>query len=208
MRRIFTSVAPTIVTGVAGAFVLVSFLVPSLIVLRAPLIGVAAIIAGVAVMMGFAHLLYVHIRRLRSGTGAIYSLMLILSASAALVILLIDRYTTQQLFTHFIFQHIIVSTQTAFGALLAVFLMLAALRMLMRRRGAVAAWFLVAGLVVLVTQVPVVVDGPVGSVLTAVRQVFDAIATAGMRGLLLGVALGTLATAFRVLFFIDRPQSE
>jgi len=29
-----------------------------------------------------------------------------------------------------------------------------------------------------------------------------------MRGLLLGVALGTLATAFRVLFFIDRPQSE
>lgn len=208
MRRIFTSVAPTVVTGIAGAFVLVSFLSPSLVVLRAPLVGVAVIIAGVAVIMGFAHLLYVHVRRLRHGPGAGYSLVLIISAVAALIILLIDRFTTQQLFTHFIFQSVIVSMQTALGALLAVFLALAALRMAQRRRSAVAVWFLAAAFVALITQVPAVSGGPLGDALALLRQVFDAITTAGMRGLLLGVALGTVATAFRVLFFIDRPQSE
>jgi hypothetical protein len=41
-----------------------------------------------------------------------------------------------------------------------------------------------------------------------VRQFFDAFTTGGLRGLLLGVAIGIVATAFRVLLFIDRPQSE
>ncbi len=68
MRRIFTSIAPTVVTGIAGLITLVSFfnfLLPGLDTLRLPLINIAVIVAGVAVVMGFVHLLYTHSHRLR-----------------------------------------------------------------------------------------------------------------------------------------------
>ena len=63
---------------------------------------------------------------------------------------------------------------------------------------------MLSAIVVLLTQIPVTADSP----LLIVRQLFDALATGGLRGLLLGVALGTLAVAFRVLLAIDRPQGE
>jgi hypothetical protein len=214
VRRILTSVVPTFVTGVAGLVVLASLIlsgVPNLAwlgALRVAFVDVAVIVAGVAVVMGFLHLLYVHTQRVRQGKGAFYSIFLILSALAALVVLIVDRASSEQAATRFIFDAVIVPMQTTFGALLAVFLAMAAFRMLQRRRSVGAVWFLLAALIVLITQIPLPVFGGLASVLQSVRDVFDAATTGGMRGLLLGVALGTLATAFRVLFFIDRPQSE
>ncbi|MBI5568024.1 MAG: hypothetical protein HY870_24210 [Chloroflexi bacterium] len=117
--------------------------------------------------------------------------------------------------THFIFDNLIGPLQASLGALLAVFLALAAVRMLRNRRGLGAILFLLAAFLVLITQVPLSIwfnpDGThtaLGQIVMGTRQVVDAATTGGLRGLLLGVALGTIATAFRVLFFIDRPQSE
>jgi hypothetical protein len=90
------------------------------------------------------------------------------------------------------------------GALLAIFLGVAAVRMAQRRRTWGTLWFLVSAIVVLLTQIPVTP----GSILLPIRQFFDALAMGGLRGLLLGVALGTMAVALRVLLMIDRPQSE
>jgi hypothetical protein len=104
-----------------------------------------------------------------------------------------------------VFNDVIVPMQSALGALLAVFLALAAFRMLRRRRTFGSFCFLLSALVVLITQVPI---WPDGSWPMVVRQFFDAFTTGGLRGLLLGVAIGIVATAFRVLLFIDRPQSE
>ncbi|HZY41238.1 MAG TPA: hypothetical protein VFF59_04470 [Anaerolineae bacterium] len=219
MRRVFTSIAPTIVTGIAGLITLVSFfnfLLPGLSSLRIPLINIAVIVAGVAMVMGFVHLLYTHVRRLRRRQYAFYSAVLISTALITLVALLLDRVpSSDRTLTRFIFNDLIVPLQSALGALLAVFLALAAVRMMQHRRGVGAMWFLLAALVVLLTQVPLPgwfnSDGQQtvwGQVAMGTRQVLDALTTGGLRGLLLGVALGTLATAFRVLFFIDRPQSE
>ncbi len=212
MRRIFTSIAPTVVTGIAGLITLVSFfnfLLPGLDALRLPLINIAVIVAGVAVVMGFVHLLYTHSHRLRRRQYAFYSLVLIIAAIVTLVVLIIDRITSpDRTVTRFIFNNLIGPLQAALGALLAVFLSMAAVRMMRTRRGLGAVWFLLAALVVLITQVPLTALGDLMGPLTVIRSVFDAAATGGLRGLLLGVALGTIATAFRVLFFIDRPQSE
>jgi ABC-type sugar transport system permease subunit len=142
-----------------------------------------------------------------------------LSAALTLGLLIAERLLFVSDPTHpvsgFIFDHIITPMQTSLGALLAIFLAVAAFRMLRRRRTAGAAWFLLSALVVLMTQVPLPftfnADGTangVGQVFNLMRNVVDTFTTGGMRGLLLGVALGTIATAFRVLFFIDRPQSE
>jgi hypothetical protein len=219
VRRIFTSIAPTIVTGIAGLITLISFfnfLLPELASLRAPLINIAVIVAGVAVVMGFVHLLYVHSGRLRRRQSVFYSAILIGAAAVTFVILIIDRVTSSdQMVTRFIFTNLIGPLQASLGALLAVFLALAAVRMVRNRRGFGAIWFLLAALIVLVTQVPLPMwfnsdntPTALGEFVVGVRQVLDALTTGGLRGLLLGVALGTIATAFRVLFFIDRPQSE
>ncbi len=223
MRRVFTSIAPTIVTGIVGLITLVSFfgfLLPDLArlfgfresdlsPLRTPLVNIAVIVAGMAVVMGFVHLLYVHSLRLRRRQSAFYSAVLIGSALITLIVLVADRLPSSTgVATRFIFDDLIVPLQSALGALLAVFLALAAVRMLRHRRGWGAIWFLLAALVVLITQIPLTALGGVADFLAGVRSLVDAATTGGLRGLLLGVALGTIATAFRVLFFIDRPQSE
>ncbi len=226
MRRVLTSIAPTIVTGVAGLIVLVSFLVSGLANLfpkelsdlsarllnwRTILVDVAVIIVGVAVVMGFVHLLYVHANRVRRGPGGFYSLVLIISAIVVAIIMIVERLSTpDQPWTRFIFDNILVPLQSSLGALLAVLLAVAALRMLQQRRSVGAVWFLLSALIVLITQIPLAFFDAIGlsGALNTIRDVLNALTTGGMRGLLLGVALGTLATAFRVLFFIDRPQSE
>ncbi len=206
MRRIFTSVVPTVITVVAGFLVLISYAIPipALVSWRAVLADVALIVAGVALLMGFVHLLAVHWQRFRQRKN-IYSLILILVAVVVVGVLVLDRTTAANRFTSVILEGIIIPAQSSLGALLAIFLAMAAFR-LARRRSWGSVWFLIAALVVLITQIPP--TGQAGPLLSRVREVFDAIATGGMRGLLLGVALGTLAVAFRVLLAIDRPQSE
>ena len=225
MRRIFTSIAPTIVTGVAGFITFASFFSfllsdpvssSGVATLRNPLINIAVIVAGMAVVMGFAHLLYTHSRRLRRRQYTFYSLVLIVAAAVTLVIMIAEwAAQSDRTVSRFIFNNVIGPLQASLGALLAVFLALAAVRMLRNRHGLGAIWFLLAALVVLITQIPLPAwfnpDGTptvLGQIVTGVRQLLDALTTGGLRGLLLGVALGTIATAFRVLFFIDRPQSE
>ena len=214
MRRLATSIAPTVVTGIAGLLTFVSLFVPALAPLRGALVSIAVIIAGFAVVLGFFHLvLGVHVQRIRQGKGALYSLVLILAAGVTAGLMIAERLlgTPDYPAGAFIFNNIVMPMQSALGALLAFFLALAAFRMLHRRRSFSAVWFLLSALIVLITQIPMPGLNPADgapSILGAIRSVLDAVTTGGMRGLLLGVALGTIATAFRVLFFIDRPQSE
>jgi len=198
LRRLF-NIGPTVITSVVGVITFITFLLPSAAGWRMPLVQIAVVIAGVAVLMGFIRLISVHVERIRRRKGIFYSFVLILSALVTLGVVLFLRETADTI----LFNGVIVPMQSALGALLAVFLALAAFRMLRRRRTFGSFCFLLSALVVLITQVPI--DVPA---LTTVRQFVDALTTGGMRGLLLGVALGTLAVAFRVLLAIDRPQSE
>jgi hypothetical protein len=221
VRRFFTSILPTMVTALAGLLVLLSFLLPALTGLRVTLINIASVIAAFALVLGFVHLILgVHVQRLQHGKGALYSLILILAAAFTLGLLFFERVLLASDPSHpistFIFNNIITPMQSSLGALLTIFLAIAAFRLMRRRRTAGALWFLLSALIVLITQIPLPLtinpDGSaanvLGQILNGARNLIDAATTGGMRGLLLGVALGTIATAFRVLFFIDRPQSE
>jgi hypothetical protein len=132
-----------------------------------------------------------------------YSLVALIVALIVFVVLVADRFLKLGA-TTFVFNALIAPLQSSLGALLAIFLGAAAVRMALRRRSWGTLWFLLSAIVVLLTQIPVSSD----SVLLPIRQFFDALAMGGLRGLLLGVALGTLAVAFRVLLAIDRPQGE
>ena len=215
MLRRLINIVPTVITGVVGVIVFITFLVPlvptdsplykplyAIGTWRMPLVQIAVVIAGVAVLLGFIRLLSVHLQRIRRRKGIVYSFILIFSALVTLVVTLLPG-DTANMAKAVVFNDVIVPMQSALGALLAVFLALAAFRMLRRRRTFGSFCFLLSALVVLITQVPI--DVPA---LTMVRQGVDALTTGGLRGLLLGVAIGIVATAFRVLLFIDRPQSE
>ncbi len=212
MRRILTSTGPTIVALSAGWIVLISFVVPlilpqadmakALVGLWTILVNIAVIVAGMALLLGFARLLNFHLRRVQQRKSG-YSLVALIAAVIFFVVLVADRFLNLGA-TTFVFNAIIAPIQSSLGALLAIFLGAAAFRMMQRRRTWGTFWFLLSAIVVLLTQIPVSSD----SALLPIRQFFDALAMGGLRGLLLGVALGTLAVAFRVLFAIDRPQGE
>jgi hypothetical protein len=204
VRRIFTSTAPTVITGIAGLIVLLSFIFPVELLLqwRAVLVQIAVIVAGMALVLGFFRLLNFHLRRVQQRKSG-YSLVALIVAIVVFVVLVADRFLNLGA-TTFVFNAIIAPIQSSLGALLAIFLGAAAVRMAQRRRTWGTLWFLLSAIVVLLTQIPVTPD----SVLLPIRQFFDALALGGLRGLLLGVALGTMAVAFRVLLAIDRPQSE
>ena len=209
LRRLF-NIVPTVITGVIGVITFITFLLPSTVGvgLRTLLVQIAVIIAGVAVLMGFVRLISVHVQRIRRRKGIVYSLFLIFSAgvtaiAVAIALLSSDKGDIANAAKTFVFNGVIAPMQSALGALLAVFLALAAFRMLRRRRTFGSFCFLLSALLVLITQVPI--DVPA---LTTVRHFVDAFTTGGVRGLLLGVAIGIVATAFRVLLIIDRPQSE
>jgi hypothetical protein len=202
MRRAFTSTVPAIITGIAGLIVLLSFIFTELAALRVMLINIAVMVAGMALLLGFVRLLNLHLRRVRQRKSG-YSLVALITALVVLVVLVADRFLNLGA-TTWVFNAIIVPLQSSLGALLAIFLGAAAVRMAQRRRTWGTVWFLLSAMVVLLTQIPVSAD----SILLPIRQFFDALAMGGLRGLLLGVALGTLAVALRVLLAIDRPQSE
>jgi hypothetical protein len=202
VRRAFTSTLPAIITGIAGWIVLLSFIFPELTALRMVLINIAVLVAGLALLLGFVRLLNLHLRRVRQRRSG-YSLVALITALIVFVVLVADRFLNLGA-TPWVFNAIIAPLQASLGALLAIFLGVAAVRMAQRSRTWGTLWFLLSALVVLLTQIPVSAD----SILLPIRQFFDALAMGGMRGLLLGVALGTLAVALRVLLTIDRPQSE
>ena len=202
MRRAFTSTVPAIITGIAGWIVLLSFIFPELTALRVVLINIAILVAGLALLLGFVRLLNLHLRRVRQRRSG-YSLVALVTALIVFVVLVADRFLNLGA-TPWVFNAIIAPMQASLGALLAIFLGVAAVRMAQRSRTWGTLWFLLSALVVLLTQIPVSAD----SILLPIRQFFDALAMGGLRGLLLGVALGTLAVALRALLAIDRPQSE
>jgi hypothetical protein len=195
---------PIAVTGIAGLIVLLSYIFPADVLgqLRIVLVNIAVIVAGMALLLGFLRLLNFHLRRVRQRKSG-YSLVALIVALVVFAVLVADRFLNLGA-TTFVFNAIIAPIQSSLGALLAIFLGAAAFRMAQRRRTWGTLWFLLSAVVVLLTQIPVSDE----SILLPIRQFFDALAMGGLRGLLLGVALGTLAVAFRVLLAIDRPQSE
>jgi hypothetical protein len=213
VRRIITSIAPAIITGTAGVLVLLSFIIPTPLLrdVRTFLINIAVIVAGMALLLGFVRLLNLHLRRVQQRRSG-YSLVALIAAIGVFIILAIEQVlklsgnqdAASLPASNLIFSSIIAPIQSSLGALLAVFLGAAAVRMAQRRRTWGTLWFLMSAVVVLLTQIPVTSD----SALLPIRQFFDALALGGLRGLLLGVALGTMAVALRVLLTIDRPQGE
>jgi hypothetical protein len=202
---------PTAVAIAIGIFVLTGLFVtnPLLDAIGTYFIDTAVIIAAFALFLGLINVLRVHARKLRERKqGALYSVVLLLAMFIVLVFGLFplpDQPSgPSQPAVQWIFENIQVPIQASLSALIVFFIVTAAYRLL-RIRNMESAVMLIVALLVLAGQVSV---GLV-PILPDVRSwILDVVAMAGVRGILLGVALGALLTGIRLLLGVERPYSD
>ncbi len=168
------------------------------------LIGWAIILAAFALLLGILNLAIVHIKKVRlEGNKNIYSLVLLISLFLTMIIASISGPSGS--WSLWIFNTFQVPIEISLLAVLAIVLLVAGARLLSRRPKWYTVLFLVTVLLVLLGSVPLFLIGEVAP-LTAFRVWLSQVpAVAGARGLLLGVALGTVATGLRILMGVDRP---
>jgi len=153
------------------------------------------------------NILRVHGERVgRRRKGWFYSVVLLLAMIVAWIPPILSAgIPGQHAVERAIFDYVISPVGAALAALVVFTLALAALRMLRMRRSAGAVFFLLIVVVVLLGSTPLMGL----EWLADVRDwIVNVPGMAGMRGLLLGVALGTVITALRVFVLSDRPHSE
>ena len=195
---------PTAVAISAGILVLLGSFLPvsPLREVRLFLIQWAMVLGIFAFILAFLHLLRVHLIRLgRRGKGWSISLLVVLSAISVLLLVSTQGPTSQ--WSQHLMNDFLVPGESALLALTAVTLVLAGMRMLRARRTSGSILFLLIAVLMLVGTVPYV--GILGEIADWIQGVP---ALAGMRGLLLGVALGTTMAGLRVVFGATRPHSD
>jgi hypothetical protein len=209
----------TVVAIVVGIFVLADLFVSAWVVdptsswsgLRSAINGIgyflvswAALITAFALFLGFANVISVHWGRIRSRKpGIIYSVVLVVSLFLTLLFGLAGPTAAS---TQFIFNHILQPLEATFFALLALFMATAAFRAF-RVVNPETFFFVLFAVIVLLGQVPMSIylwpEFPVIK-----DWILNIPALAGVKGILLGVALGVIATGLRVLTGADRPYSD
>ncbi len=224
-----TKLFATAIAIAAGMIVLLGYLIPPLLpdanlvavtltFLRDQMVRWAVIIAAFAFILGFFNILRVHLGRVAHGRrGALYSGVLILSAIVSLGLTLVGRLaasleslpaaTSLVTASDWWFQYVLSPLQASVTGLIAFTLALAGFRLLRKRRNVGAVLFLLSAIIVLLgtLQLP----GAIGEQLVRLREWWITVPTmAGMRGLLIGVGLGTLLMGLRVITGLDRPYSD
>lgn len=160
------------------------------------------ILTAFALLLGLLNLSQVHLTRIvhRHEASAGYSVIVVVTAVLVFAIGL--WYMLPSAPMTWIFDNVYAPLQGAFFALVAFFLATAAYRAL-RARNLDTTWLLIAALVVLLGQTPIL-----GILADAREWILNVPSTAGMRGIMIGIALGTIATALRLLIGLDRPYSD
>lgn len=192
---------------VTGLTVLVGYFVPGLAPVQAILLNWTIILAGAATLVGILNLVLVHGTKIaQREKGGIYSAVLLLCLFATFVFGLVlgPDHPGMRLLVN----AVIVPVEATLMALLAVTLLYASIRLLRRRTNTMSVIFLGTALLMLVASATLPF-GEVGALNNFLRPWFQhVLSMGGARGILIGVALGTLTTGLRVLLGADRPYGE
>ena len=197
-------VLTAVIAMASGLIVLLGYFYPldALTQLRIMLTDWAVIIAAMAVLVGIANLVFVQMDKIRKREkNSIYGALLILSLIATFGLGLV--FGPENQFMRLAVDAIIVPVEASLMAILAVTLVYASIRLLRRRADVMTVIFLLVAVIFLIAMMPT----PFGSVPGdwIIVQFANMFSSGGARGLLIGIALGTLLTGIRVLFGIDRP---
>jgi len=213
MSKIVKKWIPILIVTITGLTVLSGYLFPNRVLTyyqgrvtewRDVLVEWAVIVAAFAFLLGTFNILRVHGERVfRRREGWLYSLVLLLAMLVAWIPpILPASISIQKTLDQTTFDYVISPLGASLAALVVFTLALAAFRLLRARRSAGTMFFLLVVAMILLGSTPLMGM----EWLADVRDwIVNIPGMAGMRGLLLGVALGTVITALRVFVASERP---
>ena len=197
--RVFTAV----IAIAAGILILGGYFLPALEGLQTLLLNWAIILTGVAALVGIFNLISVHADKVRRGEkGGIYSALLVVSLVVTFFLGIILRPEHSAMKS--LMNGVIIPSEAALMGILTISLLYAAIRLLRRRVDVMSIVFLLTAVLLLFGSATL----PFGDIPlfgTLSRWVTQVWALGGVRGILIGVALGALTTGLRILFGADRP---
>ncbi|MBN1535909.1 MAG: hypothetical protein JW908_04180 [Anaerolineales bacterium] len=193
-----------------GIIVLIgSFIkIPVLVSLREVFLHWAVILSALALVIGILNLGYVHVRKISTqATGDIYSVILLLSMG--LTFLAVGFFGPTGEVSQWLYNNVIFPIEASLLGVIAVVLLYACIRLFRRGITLFSVVFISTTLVVLLGSVSIMglqIPGLSGS--DGIRALLIQIpVVGGARGILIGVALGAMATGLRVLMGADRPYN-
>jgi hypothetical protein len=194
----------------AGLLVLADFFTNdrSIDALGLYLVRTASVVAAFALVLGMVNVLTVHFNKItHRDKGWLYSVVLLAALLVTLGIGFLGGGPASVLMQRDIFETWLFPLEATLFSLLAFFVV-AAIYRAFRVKSFESFWFVFFGIIVLLGQVPIGAVISNGWLPIIKDWVLDVPALAGARGVLLGVALGTVATGLRVLLGIDRPYVD
>ncbi len=199
---------PTAIAIIFGWFTFLGLLIGPGFPVHHYLVRWAAALAAVAFVIGVLNLVGVHIRRIANlERDWVYSIFLLLAFVAVAFVAFVGNEGPAGGAVSWIFHAVLSPLEAAAASLLIFFLVAAAFRSMRKRPTWPTLIFVLTIIFVLLGTLPF--SGDLGQMFGSVRDwLVNVFAMAGARGILLGVALGTIVTGLRVLVGIDRPHSE
>lgn len=195
----------TAIAMATGTLLLISLFVPQLEILRASILGWTILLAAVALLLGLANLLQVHLHKIRSKKQTLYSFVLVTGMMASFLITVLQG--RQGLLADWLFNFVQVPLESSLIALLAISLTLVAARLIQERKDLASQLFVAILVLTLLGSAPIFgFDLPLFSALIT-PLITKVLSLGGLRALLIGVGLGSLATGIRILMGSDRPFS-
>lgn len=199
MKRLFPALIAIVIGFVTLAGLLIAPFISQL------LLSWGGVLAAFALLTGVLNLMRVHLGRATKETN-VNSLALVLSLWIVLFLAVTDRIGVTEGAVAEVFYSIQSPLETAVAGLLAFVLLMAGIRMMQRQRTGWTALFLSAAVFTLVSTAGI--PAIQATLLPVTRIIESVIVTAGVRGLLIGVALGSVMIAIRLLLGVDQPYNQ
>ena len=171
----------------------------------------AVVVAGAALLVGVYNLTAVHAKKIRERDEAIYSFITVLALLLTILVGIYDLVMTYLQgepglrYTRWIFENIQLPIESSLMAIIAISLTYAAIRLLSRRLNFMSAVFSVVVLVLLIGAIPAVAASDFNIISSIRNWILSVPAVGGARGIVLGMAMGIIATGIRILMGTDRP---
>ncbi|MHB0923462.1 MAG: hypothetical protein ACYC6H_05550 [Bellilinea sp.] len=204
MRSVFSAVIAISV----GIITLLGYFIPVPLLqnLRLTFIDWAIILAGVAGLVAIIHLTRVHWNKATAeqdkDVTSWFLLLAFIITFAAGMILKPNHPAMQKVVTH-----IQVPFEASLMGILSIFLIVAAVQFFRRRHGVMSLVFAASAFIFLVIGSGVLAGAANMPYIKEILTALNTLPIAGARGILLGVALGSLTTGLRILLGSDRPYS-
>ena len=180
------------------------------------ILGWASFLVAVALLLGAINLLGVHthrmVRKRPFSSQNLYSAVLVASMLLVFVLGFTDLVGTTDGSLGQVFRWIQAPLEAAMASLLAFFLLVSGIYLLRRQRTVGSVLFLGTAVFLLLSNalaiLPILPPAIANLMLQLRALIQDVIVMAGMRGILLGVALGAITLSVRLLLGWERPYNK